>query len=49
MKDSTKKIVNEQLKLIIKEIEDLNDLQQRIKERKDLIKLLVDVSDQLNS
>lgn len=49
MKDSTKKTINDQLKKIVKEIEDLNDVQQKIKERKDLIRLLAEISDQLNN
>lgn len=48
MKDTTKKIVNEQLKLILKELDEVLDPKDRIDKRLELIGLLADVSEKIN-
>ena len=48
MKDSTKKIINEQLKLVVKELDDILDPKDRIEQRMKLIELLADVSEKMN-
>lgn len=48
MKESTKKIINEQLKLIVKELDNILDPKDRIEERLKLIELLADVSEKMN-
>ena len=48
MKESTKKIINEQLKLVVKELDDILDPKDRIEERLKLIELLADVSEKMN-
>ena len=48
MKDSTKKTINEQLKLVVKELEEILDPKDRIEERLKLIELLADVSEKMN-
>lgn len=48
MKDSTKKTINEQLKLIVKELDDILDPKDRIEERLKLIELLANVSEKMN-
>lgn len=48
MKESTKKIINEQLKLIVKELDNILDPKDRIDERLKLIELLAEVSEKMN-
>jgi hypothetical protein len=48
LKDSTKKIINEQLKLIIKELDEVLDPKDRIDRRLELIELLAEVSEKMN-
>lgn len=48
MKESTKKIINEQLKLIIKELDEILDSKDRIDRRLELIELLAEVSEKMN-
>ena len=48
MKDSTKKIINEHLKLVVKELDDILDPNDRIEQRMKLIELLADVSEKMN-
>lgn len=48
MKDNTKKIINEQLKLIIKELDEVLDPKDRIDRRLELIELLAEVSEKMN-
>lgn len=48
MKDSTKKIINEQLKLVVKELDDIADIKDRTEQRMKLIELLADVSEKMN-
>lgn len=48
MKENTKKIINEQLKLVVKELDDILDPKDRIEERLKLIELLADVSEKMN-
>jgi hypothetical protein len=48
LKDSTKKLINEQLKLIIKELDEVLDPKDRIDKRLELIELLADVSEKMN-
>ncbi len=48
MKDSTKKLINEQLKIVVKELEDILDPKERIDERIKLIELLANVSEKMN-
>ena len=48
MKESTKKIVNEQLKLVVKELDNILDPKDRIEERLKLIELLANVSEKMN-
>ena len=48
MKESTKKLINEQLKLVIKELDDVLDAKERIEQRMKLIELLANVSEKMN-
>ena len=48
MKDSTKKTINEQLKLIVKELDNILDPKDRIDKRLKLIELLANVSEKMN-
>ena len=48
MKESTKKIVNEQLKLVVKELDNILDPKDRIEERLKLRELLANVSEKMN-
>ncbi len=48
MKDSTKKIINEQLKLVIQELNEVLDPKDRIDRRLELIELLAEVSEKMN-
>ena len=48
MKESTKKLINEQLKLIVKELDEILDAKERTKQRMKLIELLADVSEKMN-
>lgn len=48
MKESTKKIINEQLKTIVKELDDIADIKDRTEQRMKLIELLADVSEKMN-
>lgn len=48
MKDSTKKLINEQLKLVVKELDDILDPKERTDQRMKLIELLADVSEKMN-
>ena len=48
MKDSTKKIINEQLKLVIKELDEVLDPKDRIDRKLKLIELLAEVSEKMN-
>ena len=48
MKESTKKIINEQLKLVVKELDEILDIKDRTEQRIKLIELLADVSEKMN-
>lgn len=48
MKESTKKIINEQLKLVIKELDEILDPKDKIDRRLELIELLAEVSEKMN-
>lgn len=48
MKDSTKKLINEQLKTIISEINDILDPEDRVEQRLKLVELLADISEKIN-
>lgn len=48
MKESTKKIINEQLKLVVKELDEILDIKDRTEQRMKLIELLADVSEKMN-
>lgn len=48
MKDSTKKLINEQLKTIINEINDILDPEDRVEQRLKLVELLADISEKIN-
>ena len=48
MKESTKKLINEQLKIIIKELDDILDPKERVQQRLELIELLAEVSEKMN-
>ena len=48
MKESTKKLINEQLKLVVKELDDILDPKERVEQRMKLIDLLADVSEKMN-
>ena len=48
MKESTKKIINEQLKLVVKELDDILDAKERTDQRMKLIELLANVSEKMN-
>ena len=48
MKDSTKKLINEQLKIIINEINDILDPEDRVEQRLKLVELLADISEKIN-
>lgn len=48
MKESTKKLINEQLKLVVKELDEILDIKDRTEQRMKLIELLADVSEKMN-
>ena len=48
MKESTKKIINEQLKTVVKELDDILDPKDRTDQRMKLIELLANVSEKMN-
>lgn len=48
MKESTKKLINEQLKLIVKELDEILDAKERTEQRMKLVELLADVSEKMN-
>lgn len=48
MKESTKKLINEQLKTILKELDEILDPKDRAEKRIELIRLLSDVSEKIN-
>ena len=48
MKDSTKKLINEQLKIIIKELDDILDPEDRVEQRLKLVELLAYISEKIN-
>lgn len=48
MKDSTKKLINEQLKTIISEINNILDPEDRVEQRLKLVELLADISEKIN-
>jgi hypothetical protein len=48
LKDSTKKLINEQLKTIIKELDDILDPEDRVEQRLKLVELLADISEKIN-
>ena len=48
MKDSTKKLIIEQLKIIINEINDILDPEDRVEQRLKLVELLADISEKIN-
>lgn len=48
MKDSTKKLINEQLKIIIKELDYILDPEDRVEQRLKLVELLADISEKIN-
>ena len=48
MKESTKELINEQLKLVVKELDDILDPKERVEQRMKLIDLLADVSEKMN-
>jgi hypothetical protein len=48
LKDSTKKLINEQLKIIIKELDDILDPEDRVEQRLKLVELLADISEKIN-
>lgn len=48
MKESTKKLINEQLKTVVKELDDILDPKERTEQRMKLIELLANVSEKIN-
>jgi hypothetical protein len=48
LKESTKKLINEQLKLVVKELDEILDIKDRTEQRMKLIELLADVSEKMN-
>ena len=48
LKDSTKKLINEQLKTVVKELDDILDPKERTEQRMKLIELLANVSEKIN-
>jgi hypothetical protein len=48
LKESTKKLINEQLKLIVKELDEILDAKERTEQRMKLVELLADVSEKMN-
>ena len=48
MKENTKKLINEKIKTVVKELDDILDAKERTEQRMKLIELLANVSEKMN-